>query len=129
MRLFGCLIGLALVCGGSSFAAENELQLDPSLLEGIDLSDFDEKQLQDICKQLQKRLQGEYIVDLAALRDVARAILPVLDANEEARPYAAWLRARLDYLDVANELRLIIPAPEPDKPTPSPLQPSPVIVR
>jgi membrane-bound lytic murein transglycosylase D len=100
--------------------------LDPALLD-----DLDEKQLAAICRDLQQRLQGEYVLDLAELRTFAYALLPVLDSVAEAQPYAAWLRARLDYLDVARELRLTVPPPPPDRtvPQPPPLQPSPIVIR
>ena len=118
---------LSLTLAAGAVAEVPELQLDPSLLNELDLTAFDEQQLQDLCRQLQQDLQGEYLIDLAKLRSIAHAILPLLDANEEAQPYAAWLRARLDYLDVAEQLRLTIPPPTAE--TPPPLQPTPVIVR
>ncbi|MCG3149438.1 MAG: hypothetical protein PCFJNLEI_02900 [Verrucomicrobiae bacterium] len=107
-----------------------DLEFDPVFFEDLEapvLDALDEKQLEAVCKQLQHRLQGEYVLDLAELRTVARALLPVLDNLAEAEPYAAWLRARLDYLDVATELRLTIPAPPADQPPAPP--PSPVVIR
>ena len=123
------LLVVSLLLGVAVHAEPSQLWLDSSLLDGLDISGLDEKQLQDICRQLQLRLQGEYVVDLAELRDIAHTILPLLDGNDEAQPYAAWLRTRLDYLDVANELRLTIPAPAPDQPPPPPLQPSAIVIR
>jgi len=126
------LIATALLFALPAYTEPEQLRLDAAFLEGLDLAqlvDFDEKQLQDICKQLQQRLQGEYVIDLAELRTIAHAVLPLLDGNDEAQPYAAWLRARLDYLDVATELRLLIPAPVPNQPPPPPLQPSAIVIR
>jgi membrane-bound lytic murein transglycosylase D len=59
------------------------------------------------------------------LKDAAKAILPLLDAYEETAPYAAWLRSRLDYFEVAEEFRKTTPAPkfvpgEKPKPLPNP---------
>lgn len=100
-RLLILSSGLVLL-GTLAMRAERESrQLDPAFLEGLDLSDigdFDEKQLEAVCKQLQQRLQGEYVLDLAELRNLARTLLPVLKYLPEAEPHAAWLRARLDYL-------------------------------
>jgi membrane-bound lytic murein transglycosylase D len=64
-------------------------------------------------------------VDLAALRQTAQTVLPLLESREETRPYAAWLRAQMDYLDVADEIRLTIPPPkietnQPPQPAPNP---------
>jgi membrane-bound lytic murein transglycosylase D len=49
----------------------------------------------------------------------------LLDAHDETKPYAAWLRSRLDYFEVAEELRKNAPPPkfvpgEPPKPMPNP---------
>jgi membrane-bound lytic murein transglycosylase D len=48
-----------------------------------------------------------------------------LESYEETLPYALWLKTRLDYLEVADQFRLIIPAPKPEpgqapKPVPNP---------
>ena len=54
---------------------------------------------------MQKELHGEYVIDLASLKDAARNIVPLLEGYEDTQPYAAWLKARLDYLDVADQFR------------------------
>ena len=62
-------------------------QFDESVLTNLDLSalpsltDLDEAQLQAVCRELQKRFQGEYVLELAPLRDVASAALPLLDQH------------------------------------------------
>jgi membrane-bound lytic murein transglycosylase D len=57
------------------------------------------------------------------LRETATNLLPVLKQFEETRPYAVWLQTRLDYFDVAEELRR---EARPDKTRPSRLpNPSP----
>lgn len=89
------------------------------------LAEGDEEKLQAFCRELQAQFQGDQIIDLAALRDGVYTIIPFLEEDPEMKPFVAWLRARLDYLDVAEELRLLVPAPTPTKP----FQPSPVIVR
>jgi membrane-bound lytic murein transglycosylase D len=106
-------------------------QFDDSVLTNLDLSalpsltDLDEAQLQAVCRELQKRFQGEYVLELAPLRDVATAALPLLDQHAETQPYAAWLRTRLDYLAVADTLKIGIPPPSlelqsPQSPTANP---------
>jgi len=98
--------------------------LDPEVLRQIEQHiDFD--QAQSIAVNLQRRFQGDYVIDLASLRESARALVPILDRSDETRPYAIWLRTRLDYFDVAEELRLSIPAPKPVPGKPAPKVPNP----
>ncbi|HXI84938.1 MAG TPA: lytic transglycosylase domain-containing protein [Verrucomicrobiae bacterium] len=127
------VVGMGLIPSGSqqvsaaTLAWEDALgQFDESVLTNLDLSalpaltDLDEAQLQAVCRELQKRFQGEYVLELAPLRDMATAALPLLDQHAETQPYAAWLRTRLDYLAVADQLKISIP------PTNLELRPPPV---
>ncbi len=90
-------------------------EFDESVLTNLDLSalpaltDLDEAQLQAVCRELQKRFQGEYVLELAPLREMATAALPLLNQHAETQPYAAWLRTRLDYLAVADQLKITVP--------------------
>ena len=95
------------------------------------LQQVDQAKVRQFLNEIQKQLQGEYVIDLAQLRAAAKTILPILDSHEETLPYARWLEARLDYLDAAEELRLIIPPPksEPGKPPPPMPNPPPEQVR
>jgi membrane-bound lytic murein transglycosylase D len=77
------------------------------------LGQADQRKARDFLEQLQRELHGEYIIDLAQLKETARTVLPLLESYEETLPYALWLKARLDYLDVADQLRVLIPAPKP----------------
>ena len=103
-------------------------QFDESALTNLDLSavpkltDLNGAQLQSIGRELQKRFQGDYVLELLApLREVANAALPLLEQHAETRPCAAWLRTRLDYLAVADELKIAIPPPSLElRPRPSP---------
>lgn len=109
-----------LMQGAQEWAAEN---LDTNLLNA--LPELDQQRAQQFLRDLQKQFQGEYIIDLAALRETANGILPLLENYEETQPYAAWLKPRLDYLKIADEFRLTIPPPkfepgEPAKPIPNP---------
>ena len=89
------------------------------------LQSVDQEQARQLFKEIEKRFHGEYVVDLAALKDTARIVLPLLERYEETLPYALWLKARLDYLDVAEQLRLSMPPPkvtpgQPPKPVSNP---------
>jgi membrane-bound lytic murein transglycosylase D len=95
------------------------------------LQETDQKQVKEFLALIQKDFQGEYVVDLAQLRGAAKIILPILEGHEETQPYAIWLKARLDYLDTAEELHLAIPPPkiEPGQPAPPIPNPQPQQVR
>ena len=102
--------------GAQQWAQDN---LDTNVLNA--LPKVDDPDVQQFLHDLQQRFQGEYVVDLAELRDTARTFLPLLEGREETRPYAAWLAAQMDYLDVADEIRITIPAPVIETNAPPPL--------
>lgn len=91
----------------------------------------DPEPVQPLLRELQRRFQGDYVVDLAGMRDAARELLGQLDERPETKPYAAWLRARMDYLEVADTFRLTIPPPavEPGQPPPPVPNPAPEVQR
>lgn len=99
--------------------------LDDNVLAA--LQNADQEKVRQFFETAQKDFQGEYVIDLAQLRDTARTVLPILENYEETAPYAAWLKTRMDYLDVASELRLRIPPPKltPGEPPPPPVNPPP----
>ena len=109
-----------LVEGAQQWAQEN---LDTNVLAA--LQNVDQQKVEQFFNDLQQRFQGEYVVNLASLRDVAEAVLPLLESHPETRPYGAWLKPRLDYLQVADEIRVTIPPPkvetnQPPRPAPNP---------
>jgi membrane-bound lytic murein transglycosylase D len=109
-----------LVQGAQQWAQEN---LDTNVLNA--LPRVDDPEVQQFFRDLQQRYQGDYVVDLAALRQTAQTVLPLLENSDDTRPYAAWLKAQMDYLDVADEIRLTIPPPtvetnQPPQPVPNP---------
>lgn len=110
-----------LIQGVQQFAQEN---LDTNLLNAV--PDVNDKVVQDFFRQMQARFQGDYVVDLAALRQTAKTILPLLESREDTQPYAAWLKARMPYLELADELNVTIPPPpttatnQPPKVVPNP---------
>ena len=137
-RLLGGLSLLVpLLWAGAVGGQDNTLTLDDDLVrsaeqwakENLDddalrvLQNADREKVQNLLKQLQKQFHGNYVVDLAPLRATAKAILPLLESYEETEPYAVWLKARLDYLDVAEQFQLLIPPPKPgraNRPAPNP---------
>src|SRR5207237_2218773 len=79
----------------------------------------------------EKQFHGEYIVNLAPLKETAKRIIPILEQYEETLPYAIWLKSQLDYLEVSDQIRLTIPAPKPppgQPPKPAP-NPAPQVIR
>jgi membrane-bound lytic murein transglycosylase D len=97
--------------------------LDEDVLRA--LKDVDRAKVKQVFQDIQKQLHGEYVIDLAPLRDAAKSVLPLIEGYEETQPYAGWLKARLDYLDVAEQFRRATPPPkvepgQPPKPAPNP---------
>jgi peptidoglycan lytic transglycosylase D len=115
-----------LIQGAQQWAQEN---LDTNVLNA--LSEMDQQTVQEFFREVQQQFQGEYVVNLAALRQAAQTVLPLLQSHPETRPYAAWLAAQMDYLDVANEIRIMVPPPpmETNQPPPPPVNPSPQVER
>ena len=134
-------IGLLMLClwAGAVAAQDNRLTLDDEMLrsaqqwaeENLDedalrvLRGADQEKVRKFLEQIQKQFQGEYVVDLAQLKEAAKTVLPLLEAYEETLPYALWLKTRLDYLEVADQFRLLIPPPktrpgQTPKPPPNP---------
>ena len=111
-----------IIQGVQQFAQEN---LDTNVLNA--LPKVDDPAVQQFFREIQQRFQGDYVVDLAALRQTAQTVLPLLESSEETQPYAAWLKAQMDYLDLADEIRLTIPPPtvETNPPPQSVLNPPP----
>ena len=134
-----CLIGLLLA--GSLFAqAQDEDTISlPDIIQGAQqwaeenldtnvlaaLQNVDQQKVQQFFNDLQQRFQGEYVVNLAPLKDTAETILPLLESHPETRPYGAWLKPRLDYLAVAEEIRISIPPPQGETNQPPPPVPNP----
>jgi membrane-bound lytic murein transglycosylase D len=85
-----------------------EQNLDDSVLAA--LPEVDRKQVEDFLKLFQVRLHGSNVLDLATYKDTAKMMIPLLDRYEETSPLAAWLRTRLDYFEVAEELKKAAPA-------------------
>ena len=109
-----------IIQGVQQFAQEN---LDTNVLNALPTED--DPAVRQFFREAQQDFQGDYVVDLAALRQTAQTVLPLLESSEETQPYAAWLKAQMDYLDVADEIQLTIPPPtgetnQPPRPVPNP---------
>jgi membrane-bound lytic murein transglycosylase D len=76
------------------------------------LADLDEEELIKLCRAVQARLDGDSVTALAEWEGVSIALLPFLEQYEETKPYAGWLRNRLDYLAVAKEFKALPPLPQ-----------------
>ena len=75
--------------------------LDPDILDALD--NVDQERALSLFKEMNRRFQADNVYDLAALKDTASSLLPLLQRYEQTRPYAAWLQSHLDYLAVAEE--------------------------
>jgi membrane-bound lytic murein transglycosylase D len=95
-----------IIQGAQQWAQEN---LDTNFLNS--LPQADEAAVRQFFRDMQQRFQGDYVVDIAALRQTAQTVLPLLQVRDATRPYASWLAAQMDYLDVADEIRISIPPP------------------
>ena len=115
-----------MVQSADQWAQEN---LDDDALRA--LQEVDRDKVKQFLNDIQKQLKGDYVVDLAALKDTAKIVLPLLEAADETQPYAAWLKAQLDYLEVADQFRRTIPPPkvEPGQPPKSATNAPPTLER
>jgi len=131
---------LVLFMGGSMFArADDDTVTVPDLVQGAQqwaqenldtnvlnaLPKVDDPMVQQFLREAQRRFQGDTVVDIAPLRQTAQTVLPLLESREETLPYAAWLKAQMDNLDVADEFLMTIPPPtvqtnQPPSPAPNP---------
>jgi membrane-bound lytic murein transglycosylase D len=76
----------------------------------------DDESARRVASKLQDLLQGEYVLDLAPFRDTALMLLPWCEQDPDLKPYAAWLKPRMDYFDAVDRLRLIIAPPRKLRP-------------
>jgi hypothetical protein len=114
---------------GNQWTQEN---IDPNILGSLEdpnilsfLDDPNQAKVRQLLIGLQRQLQGEYVIDLASLKDAATVVLPLLETNDETQPYAAWLKTRFDYLELADQFKRTLPPPkvepnQPPRPIPNP---------
>jgi len=109
-----------IIQGAQQWAQDN---LDTNVLNA--LPRVDDPVVQQFFRDIQQRFQGDYVVDLAALRQAAQVVLPLLESSEDTQPYAAWLKAQMDYLAVADEIQITIPPPKAETNQPPRSVPNP----
>src|SRR5882724_1181153 len=97
-----------LINAAQAWAQDN---LDDDVLRA--LQGVDRAQVADFLKRYQDYLKGDYVLDLAQLKEAMTTVLPLLEAHEETQPYAAWLRSRMDYFEAAQEMQAAAAAPVP----------------
>lgn len=88
-----------------------EENLDEDFLAA--LGEVDQRKVGQFLAHLNHSLTNTSVLDMGAFKDPARGIMPLLEAHPETQPYAAWLRARSDYFDAAEQLRQAMPPPRP----------------
>jgi membrane-bound lytic murein transglycosylase D len=139
VKRFAAIIPLLFLWAFAAYAQDNTITVDDEFLRSAEqwardhldedvlrvLQSADREKIRKLLQDIQKEFQGEYVLDLASLKDAARAAVPLLESYEETLPYAIWLKTRLDYLEVAEQFRLLIPSPKPTpgkppKPLPNP---------
>ncbi len=121
-----CLATVVLVSAVGAFAQDDTLSLDDVVAaanqwaaENLDenalrsLQDVDQKKVKALFDDIEKEFHGEYVVDMASVNDTAQALVPLLESTEETKPYAAWLKTRLDYFAVADQIKRSTPIPKP----------------
>jgi membrane-bound lytic murein transglycosylase D len=77
--------------------------IDDSVLAA--LQQEEQERVRQFFTALETQFEGTNIYRLIPLKESARQLLPTLQQYEETQPFAAWLQARLDYLDAAEELQ------------------------
>lgn len=110
-------LDLLAIPGVADLAAE--YGIDPTMIRAPT-----PEEMRQFWQLLNTTLQSESIEDLAWLSPYAGMALGYLEGIPEARPYADWLRQRLDYLMVAEEVvreeRVAAKRPPPPPPTRKP---------
>jgi membrane-bound lytic murein transglycosylase D len=143
MKPFAWVIGLSLVAATGAHAADPSIEdvlkageqalrenLDPRVAEFF--PPLDVAAAGRLVGRIQDAFAGDDVVDIARFKQVAEAALPLLEQDDASRPYADWLRTRMDYFQAADDLRRFAPAPPtkpkpstPGKPAPKPANPTP----
>lgn len=80
-----------------------EENIDAEALSGI--ASADQGVVTNALQSILRQFQSDYVIDVAELKKTATTVLPLLEQWEETYPYAIWLKTRMDYFDVAAELK------------------------
>ena len=118
-----CLFAGVLVTPNTVRAQDDLLQsLEDWAKENIDddvlnaLGQVDRDRVMSMLNELEKRMKGESVYDLAPLKEQAMSLLPLLEQFEETAALADWLKVRLDDLTVAEALQRAAPPKPPNTP-------------
>jgi membrane-bound lytic murein transglycosylase D len=84
---------------------ESAAQFVEENAEVLDAAGIDVELTRKFIGDLNTRFQGTYVYDLGALNENAREWIPILEQSDLTSDYAAWLKSRLDYFEVAEQLR------------------------
>jgi membrane-bound lytic murein transglycosylase D len=94
--------------------------LDDEVLDA--LNEVDQDRVRAFLVDLENRFQTNSVYELAPLRESAKTYIDFLQQWEETLPLAEWLKTRLDYIDVSEQLKKkalpsikpggVLPAPE-----------------
>jgi membrane-bound lytic murein transglycosylase D len=104
-----------IIQGVEQFTQDN---LDTNVLNA--LPQVDDEQARKFLRDIETQFKGDYVVDLAALRQTAQTALPLLASQKETQPYAAWLKSQMAYLEMADEIRITNLSPTTVVANPSP---------
>ena len=100
--------------------------LDDRVAEAIaGLADPSPERTRKAMDELAREFAGDSVPDIARVRKVAELVLPLLEEYEETADLAPWLRTRLDYFEVADELVAEPLEPPPALPLPATTNPPP----
>lgn len=101
-------------------AEASQWEFDPGAVPEV----FDAAELNRVLGVLQNALASGSVDTLAPLKPYAEEALRTVEAFPELAAYAGWLRQRLDYFEVADEVVRSRPPP-PKPPPPPPPSPAP----
>jgi membrane-bound lytic murein transglycosylase D len=94
-----------------------------TLADELDLGNLQlpsEEDLRDLGKQFDAYLASGSLDDIAWVLPEAREALAICDTVPDLKPYADWLRQRMDYLELASKLVRLYPPEKPLPPFPRP---------
>jgi membrane-bound lytic murein transglycosylase D len=87
-------------------------------IEGLEMPS--EAELRDLGKQFDAYFASGSLDDIAWITPEAREALTLCDEVPTLKPYADWLRQRMDYLELATKLVRLYPPQKPLPPFPRP---------
>ena len=122
----GWFLAFVLLLAGVSMTSTTGFAQDQDLLQNIEdwakenidedvleaLGQVDRDRVTEVLKELQNRLKGDSVYDLAPLKTQVQSLIPILEQFEETAALADWLKVRGDDLTAAEALQQAAP-PKP----------------